>query len=89
MNITVETRREAHAYVKPLKNTRQTDIISALGNDALTAREIAIRMGFGEDMNKVRPRLTELREQGRIAVDGKRYCPVTQRCVAVFKVVGE
>lgn len=58
-----------------------------MGTDQLTAREIAIRMGFGEDMNKVRPRLTELREQGKIAVDGKRYCPVTQRTVAVFKVV--
>ena len=89
MNITVETRREAHNFVKPLKNTRQTDIISAMGNDTLTAREIAIKMGFGEDMNKVRPRLTELVEKGKIKVVELRCCPVTQRRVAVFKVVGE
>ena len=87
MNITAETRRESHEFVKPLKNKRQADIISALGNESLTAREIAIKMGFGEDMNKVRPRLTELVEKGRIKVDGKRYCPETQRLVAVFKVV--
>ena len=87
MNITVETRREAHNFIKPLKNTRQTDILEAMGADQLTAREITIRMGFGEDMNKVRPRLTELRETGKIAVTDKRYCPVTQRTVAVFKVV--
>lgn len=86
MNITMETRREAHEFVKPLKSTRQADIISAMGDDALTAREIALKMGFGEDMNKVRPRLTELVEKGRIKVDGIRCCPVTHKRVAVFKV---
>lgn len=85
--VTMQTRREAHEFVKPLKTTRQIDIISAIGKDSLTAREIALKMGFGEDLNKVRPRLTELRETGKIAVDGTRYCPVTQRKVAVFKVV--
>lgn len=88
MNITMETRRESHEFIKPLKHTRQTDIISAMGNDSLTAREIAIKMGFGQDMNKVRPRLTELTEKGKIKVVELRCCPVTQRRVAVFKVVG-
>ena len=73
--------------MKPLKTTRQIDIISAIGSDSLTAREIALKMGFGEDLNKVRPRLTELRETVKIAVDGTRYCPVTQSKVAVFRVV--
>lgn len=89
MRATVETRREAHEFVKPLKNTRQTDILDAMGKDALTAREIALRMGFGEDLNKVRPRLTELLNKGRISITEIRCCPVSKRRVAVFKVVGE
>ena len=87
MKPTIETRREAHEFVKPLKTTRQQYILDAMGNDALTAREIAIRMGFGEDMNKVRPRLTELLNKGRITIAEIRCCPMTQRRVAVFKVV--
>lgn len=87
MNITNETRREAHEFVKPLKNKRQQDILLAMGDEALTAREIAQKMGFGEDMNKVRPRITELVEKGKIKVDGIRCCPVTQRRVAVYKAV--
>ena len=85
--VTMQTRRAAHEFVKPLKETRRQNILEALGKDSLTAREIALKMGFGEDLNKVRPRLTELRETGKIAVDGTRYCPVTQRKVAVFRVV--
>ena len=87
MRATVETRREAHNFVKPLKTTRQADILKAMGTDELTAREIAIKMGFGEDLNKVRPRITELVECGKIKVAGIRCCPVTQRRVAVFKAV--
>lgn len=87
MGVTVETRREAHEFVKPLKHTRQNDIVNAMGTEELTAREIALKMGFGEDMNKVRPRLTELEKTGKIKAVAKRYCPVTQRTVAVFKVV--
>ena len=89
MKPTIETRREAHEFVKPLKETRQRNILKAIGDEALTAREIAIRMGFGEDMNKVRPRITELTESGKIKVVCIRCCPVTHRRVAVFKVVKE
>ena len=87
MKPTLETRKEAHEFIKPLKNTRQTSILSAMGNDTLTAREIAYRMGFGDDLNKVRPRITELVEQGKIVVTEIRCCPVTQRRVAAFKAV--
>jgi hypothetical protein len=89
MRATIETRRAAHEFVKPLKESRKSNILQAMGGDALTAREIAIKMGFGEDLNKVRPRLTELLNAGKITETGTKVCPVTQRCVAVFKVVEE
>ena len=88
MRATIETRRAAHEFVKPLKESRKSNILQAMGGDALTAREIAIKMGFGEDLNKVRPRITELVECGKIKVAGIRCCRVTQRRVAVFKAVG-
>ena len=84
---TYETRREAHEFIKPLKSSRQADILKAMGNDALTAREISIRMGYGEDLNKVRPRITELHEKGRIEIADSIICPVTNRRVVVFRVV--
>lgn len=87
MRATIETRKAAYEFIKPHKTSRQTDIITAMGADELTAREIALRMGFGEDMNKVRPRITELTEKGKIKVVDIRCCPITQRRVAVFKVV--
>lgn len=85
--VTMQTRRAAHEFVKPHKETRRQNILEALGKDSLTAREIALKMGFGEDMNKVRPRLTELEKMGRIEAVEDRLCPVTGRKVAVFRVV--
>lgn len=85
--MTKETRKEAYEFIKPLRNTRQNDILDAMGTESLTAREIALKMGFGNDMNMVRPRITELAKKGKIKAVDARLCPVTKRRVAVFKVV--
>ena len=84
MTITEQTRRDAHEEIKPVKTDRKMQILIALGDEALTAREIMDALGFS-DMNQVRPRLTELMTEDRIEVSGKRQDYMTGRTVAVFR----
>lgn len=81
--ITKETRQESYV-VRPV--TRANDILQFMGDRELTARQIAYGMGFSE-LNAVRPRLTELKEAGKVEVVKKAYDPVTDRNVAVWRVV--
>lgn len=83
--ITEETRQESYV-VRPI--TRARSILEFMGDDSYTAREIAYKMGF-TDLNAVKPRLTELKSQGLLEVTGKRYDPITERNVAVWKAVKE
>ena len=52
----------------------------------MTARQIASKMGFN-DLNMVRPRLTELRDSGVIETVGKAYDTTSKRHVALFRKV--
>ena len=81
--ITKETRQESYV-VRPI--TRANDILRFMGDREMTARQIAYGMGFKE-MNAVRPRLTELKEAGKVEVVKKAYDPVTDRNVAVWRAV--
>lgn len=80
--ITAETRRESNR--KTDKITRQLMILNALGNEEMTAREIAYKLHFS-DLNAVKPRLTELTKLGMIETAGKKYDSVTDRSVAVYR----
>jgi predicted HTH transcriptional regulator len=46
-----------------------------------TDREIAYGMGFGENLNAVRPRITELIDAGLLMEVGDVRCPVTSKRV--------
>lgn len=81
--ITDETRREGHASVD--KAARYAMILGALRGRTMTAREIAYDLGFS-DLNAVKPRLTELRQKGRVHVVGKKLDSVTGVHVAVYEV---
>lgn len=50
----------------------------------MTAREIAMIMGF-QDLNYVKPRITELKKKGYIEEVGTKYDPFTDRKVCVYK----
>ena len=82
MSITEETRRES--FEKTDRATRRSIILAALGDEELTAREILKRIGFN-DMNFVRPRLTELMQSGRVEAAGKKWDKITERNVTVFR----
>lgn len=82
--VTRETRRAS--YLK--RPNRKMEILEVLGDRELTARQICAELG-ADDMNYVRPRLTELLQQGKVEVIGKTWDYATERKVAVWKVVKE
>lgn len=82
-SITKETRQEAFV-VRPA--TRAKEILERLGTREMTAREIAYEMGY-TDLNAVKPRLTELKSEGKVEVVGKRKDFITERNVAVWRAV--
>ena len=53
---------------------------------AMTAREVCSRLG-SDDMNYVRPRLTELVQMGKIEIIGKKRDSVTNRTTSVYQVI--
>ena len=52
----------------------------------MTAREICMKLG-SNDMNYVRPRLTELVQMGKIEIIGKKLDTVTDRSTSVYQIV--
>lgn len=53
---------------------------------AMTAREVCIKLG-SNDMNYVRPRLTELVQMGKVEIIGKKLDRATDRSTSVYQVV--
>lgn len=91
--ITDTTRRESYEAAKQDAAARRRVILEILAEhtDGLTAREVAgelHRRGITptDERNFAAPRLTELKEAGKVEVTGKRLCPQTGRNVAVWAV---
>lgn len=82
MKITNETRLESYIN-RPV--SRQREILSILERP-MSAREVMIALNY-HDMNQIRPRMTELMEQGLIETIGKATDPMTGRKVAIFRRV--
>lgn len=95
MSITIKNRREAYNEIKPKRKTRKEMILKILtdGNHSgMTAEDIAQQLLQNGaityiDSNFVRPRLTELKDDGKVEVVGKRRSSITARNVSVWKVV--
>ncbi len=82
--ITIETRNESFKSVD--KKSRQKIILNALGNSRLTARQIAYKLGYKDLNYVVKPRLTELLQEGTIITKDKEFDPITNRNVAVYQL---
>ena len=83
-SISKECRLEAWLNCEPQKRCR--DILEAMGDEEMTAREIADKLKFSE-LNAVRPRLCEMVQAGKVEVIGKKKDYKTGRTVSVYKVV--
>lgn len=69
---------------------RQEQVLEVLGNETLTAKEIAVRMyekGYtnNDDRNNASPRLNELLNQDLVEIYGKKTCEYSGKTVAVFR----
>lgn len=95
MGITLKNRREAYENIKPKRDNRKAMILEVLQSGdpgGMTAEEVAQRLlQDGKipyiDPNFTCPRLTELKEDGKVEVVGKRRSATTNRNTAVWKVV--
>lgn len=88
--ITRQTRRESNE--KTDRQGMHSMILKELSYGDMTAREIgAILYRHGlvlsPSRQQVQPRLTELMQEGRISVVGKRKDSLTKRSVAVYHLV--
>ena len=88
--ITKATR--INSYRKTEKQPLRQLVLETLGNNQLTAREIAIEMhkrGLIAYPARavIQPRITELVESGELVAVGEKMDDMTQRNVAVYKVV--
>ena len=95
MDILNETRRESYQAAKQDAAARRRVILEILTEHrgGMTAREVAgelHRRGVvpTDERNFAAPRLTELKEDGKIITIGKKLCPQTGRNVAVWAVRG-
>lgn len=87
--ITKQTRRDAHRKVN--KNRMYALILRQLKHKNMTAREIAVALYkdglvLTPTRQQVQPRLTELVQDGRVRVVGKRLDTLTGKKVAVYKL---
>lgn len=75
------TRRESHG--KTDKKTRKDQILTALKAGPMTARCVMQVLGYS-DLNSVRPRLTELVQEGRVVEAGTVWDPISERNVVLY-----
>ncbi len=69
---------------------RQEQVLEVLGNEMLTAKEIAVKMyekGYttNDERNNSAPRINELMNLDLIEACGKKTCEYTGKTVAVFR----
>ena len=86
----MENRRESHDAVKPTKQIRYTQIMDILGDAQMTVDEVIDGMMekrylLYPDRNSVAPRMTELYQEGRLRIVGRKKSPRTKRSVSVYE----
>lgn len=69
---------------------RQEQVLEVLGDEMLTAKEIAVKMyekGYttNDDRNNASPRLNELLNLDLVEIYGKKTCEYTGKTVAVYR----
>ena len=91
-SVTEETRRESYEAAKRDAAARRRVVYEILKErGGITAREVAAelhRRGITatDERNFAAPRLTELKEAGKIEATGKKICEYTGRSVAIWAV---
>jgi hypothetical protein len=91
------TSLDAFDGLRPTLNARQMTVLRALegfiGSEgyaptAYELFEVMQRQNLARDLNDVRPRLTELKDQGRVVnPEEKRVCAVTRKRAFAWRLI--
>lgn len=86
---TLETRIDSYNQIDAKQ--RQEQVLEVLGDEILSAKEIAVKMhekGYTQDSdrNNASPRLNELLNQGVVEIFGKKKCEYSGKTVVVYKL---
>lgn len=92
--ILMENRRESHDAVKPTKQIRYTQIMDILGDAQMTVDEVIDGMMEKRYLlypvrNSVAPRMTELYQNGKLRIVGRKKSPRTNRSISIYEVKKE
>lgn len=83
------TSLEAWREVQPKIGRRQRQILRYLGTASragLNLTNMELAEGLGWSVNRVTPRVLELRKKGRVELAEKRRCRITGRFAMAWKV---
>ena len=82
-----KTSLEAYEEVKHNLGDKQAQVLNLLERVGrpITNSEISVSLGWS--INRVTPRIFELREKGLVDEAGKKPCPITGRSALTWKIV--
>lgn len=75
---------QLEGWMNSAPQKRKAMILEVMGDKPMTARMIAYKIGFS-DLNAVKPRLTELKQEGKIEVIDKALDEITGVHVSVYR----
>ena len=81
-------QKESLEKIEEIKPILYTQVLAVIGDEPLTAREIAKRIGR-TNRQDIQPRITELLKRGMIEEKGKKWDKVTCRNVTAYVLAGE
>jgi predicted transcriptional regulator len=81
-------QRESLEKIEEIKPILYAQVLSVVGDEPLTAREIAQRIGRTTRQD-IQPRITELLKRGMLEEKGKKYDKITDRNVTAYVLGGE
>lgn len=90
MELATDTRDQAYEQVLPKVATSQSEILRVLGmeyNGPLSNSEIAEQLQW--PVNRVTPRVFELRTMGLVKDAGKRKCRITNLTVHTWTLISK
>jgi Mn-dependent DtxR family transcriptional regulator len=80
-----ETSLLAYFCLQPTISDKQKMVFETIrSNERITNMEIANKLNWS--INRVTPRVKELREQGLVILDGYRECHITGHTACLWKV---
>lgn len=86
VNVHANSIEAFHSQEAKLSRRAQAVLQWVTEHGPRTDREIAYGMGYGENLNAVRPRITELIDAGKLMEVCSRRCDITRKTVRVVDI---